>query len=255
MHPDPTTRRPTSSTTAGISATAASTSTAERCRASPRCSIRRGRQQVRVKVTDSRRRHRDRERFGRCSPGAASREDRRDDRRRSLRDRFSKRPAACGLARIRGGRPDLRRRHLRARLGHAAVPVATTIPWKLASAVSARKPRTVYLRFPTSSEPAETFGTGIVLDTTKPTIARATLSGRTGRSFKVRLRAKEAISGISQVRFSTRPGGGTAITLASRKTRGILDLSRTISVQLRSAPKWVRARSAAGTWSKWHRVG
>ncbi len=64
--------------------------------------------------------------------------------------------------------------------GTAAVPVATTIPWKLASAVSARKPQTVYLRFPTSSEPAETFGTGIVLDTTKPTM-RARDSVRTHR--------------------------------------------------------------------------
>jgi hypothetical protein len=42
--------------------------------------------------------------------------------------------------------------------------------------------------------------------------------------------------------------------LRDRTTRGILKLSRTLTVRMHAAPKWVRVRSAAGNWSKWHAV-
>jgi PKD domain len=134
------------------------------------------------------------------------------------------------------------------------LPVAATIPWTLASDGSQRLPQIVYLRFPDSASPTVTFTDDIVLDTTTPAVASATVLHSKGRLYKVRLRAKETISGISQVRLSTRRSGGTVLMLRDRTARGILKLSRTFSVRLGARPKWVRAQSAAGNWSKWHRV-
>lgn len=135
------------------------------------------------------------------------------------------------------------------------LPVAATIPWTLASDGSERLPQIVYLRFPDSANPTVTFTDDIVLDTTSPAVTRATVRHSKGRVYKVRLRAKESISGISQVRLSPKRSGGTVVMLRDSTTRGILNLSRTVSVRLGARPKWVRVRSAAGTWSKWHRVG
>jgi hypothetical protein len=133
------------------------------------------------------------------------------------------------------------------------IPVAATIPWTLASNGSDRLPQFVYLRFPDSANPLITFSDNIVLDTTTPTVKSAT-SSRSGKAYKVRLKANEKISGISAVRISHKRGGGTLVTLRDNTTRGILKLSRTVTVKMRSTPKWVRARSAAGNWSKWHAV-
>jgi hypothetical protein len=147
--------------------------------------------------------------------------------------------------------------------GTETVPVAVTTPWTLASDGSERLPQIVYLRFPDSANPTVTFTDNIVLDTTVPAVRKATLVHKAsrvqsavggGRVYKLRLRASENISGISQVRFSTRRGGGTTITLAGRTTRGILSLSRTFSLRMTSAPRWVRVGSTAGNWSKWHRI-
>jgi hypothetical protein len=147
--------------------------------------------------------------------------------------------------------------------GTKTVPVATTIPWTLGSGGSERLPQIVYLRFPDSANPTVTFTDNIVLDTTTPTVQDATLSHHSAKQrstfargglYKVRLRATEKISGIYQVRFSTRRSGGTTQTLRNRTTRGILNFSRTLTVRMTATPKWVRARSTAGNWSKWHRV-
>jgi hypothetical protein len=138
--------------------------------------------------------------------------------------------------------------------GTKTLPVAASIPWTLASAGSDRLPQIVYVRFPDSPDPLVTFSDNIVLDTTAPSITAATLAGTKGQVYKVRLRAKEKISGISQVRFSTARHGGAAIHLSSRQKRGVRNLSRTVGVKLGARPRWVRARSAAGTWSKWHRI-
>jgi hypothetical protein len=113
--------------------------------------------------------------------------------------------------------------------GTETVPVAATIPWTLESSGSDRLPQIVYLRFPDSSTPTVTFTDNIVLDTTTPSVQDATLSKHTakrrstaarGRLYKVRLRAKETISGISQVRFSARRSGGTNLVLKDRTRRG-----------------------------------
>lgn len=143
--------------------------------------------------------------------------------------------------------------------GTKTVPVAPTIPWTLDSGGSERLPQIVYLRFPDSANPTVTFSDNIVLDTTAPVVQAATIAGVKGttpkaRRYEVRLRAKEKISGISEVRFSRARHGGETVMLRDRSTRGVLDLWRTLTVRMPAAPKWVRVLSTAGTWSKWHQV-
>lgn len=137
--------------------------------------------------------------------------------------------------------------------GTSTLPVAPTIPWTLASEGSDRLPQIVYLRFPDSANPLITFSDNIVLDTTTPTVKSASATRR-GKVYKVRLNANEKISGISEVRISHQRRGGTLVTLRNHTSRGILKLSRTITVRMGSVPRWVRVRSAAGNWSKWHSI-
>lgn len=134
--------------------------------------------------------------------------------------------------------------------GTRTVPLAPTIPWKLSSATDER----VYLRFPDSANPTVTYTDDIILDTAKPTVQSASYVGRHGRLYKVRLRAHEKLSGICAARFSTRKHGGTTVVLRTRTRRGIVKLARTVAVKMAKKPRYVRVRSAAGNWSKWHRI-
>jgi hypothetical protein len=158
----------------------------------------------------------------------------------------------------------------------ALMPVAAEIPWTLRSAGSERLPKTVYLRFPESADPTSTFTDDIILDTTTPVIhsAELLLSGKSKHpsSYRVRLRASESISGISAAQFSANRYGGTTVTFRSRKERGLLFISQVVTITGSSAsgrahlsavtikprlphrPRWVRVRSAAGTWSPWRRL-
>jgi hypothetical protein len=144
--------------------------------------------------------------------------------------------------------------------GTKTVPVASTIPWKLSSG-SGPYPTFVYVRFPDSKNPTVTFADDIIVDTTRPTVQGATSAGssgtagkRHGRNYRVRLKAKEKLSGISEARFSLVKRGGTTITFTSPKRRGILKLRRVVAVRMAHRPHWVKVRSAAGNWSKWHRI-
>jgi hypothetical protein len=164
----------------------------------------------------------------------------------------------------------------------ALVPIAAEIPWTLRSAGSERLPRTVYLRFPESTDPTSTFTDDIILDTTRPVIESAKLlvpgkgkgsAAAQAPTYRVRLRASESISGISAAEFSATRSGGTIVTFRSRKERGLLFISRVISLTGASGsgvrahlsasaikprpphrPRWGRVRSAAGTWSPWRQL-
>ena len=91
-----------------------------------------------------------------------------------------------------------------------------SIPWKLSESGSERLPKTVYVRFGSSSQ---TFTDDIILDQTKPTISSAAVgaSGATAavpraavrprqraRTYRVRVRAKDATSGVAKVQFAAR---------------------------------------------------
>lgn len=142
-------------------------------------------------------------------------------------------------------------------------PVAATIPWTLRSAGSETLPKTVYLRFPDSATPTTTFSDDIILDQTQPIVQQAKLltaghagasaASNHGHAYRVRVRAREAVSGISVAEISDRRSGGTTVRVRSRVERGLTELSLVFAVTGHT-PRYVRVQSAAGTWSSWRRL-
>lgn len=145
------------------------------------------------------------------------------------------------------------------------VPLASTIAWTLRSQTGERLTKVVYLRFPDTALPAETFSDDIVVDTTAPAVqsasfvragARATAATARPRlrTFRIRIHATEKRSGISAAQFSTNGTGNATVVLADRRHPGIRAISRVLTVRMAARPKYVRVRSAAGKWSKPHRI-
>jgi hypothetical protein len=160
-----------------------------------------------------------------------------------------------------------------------SLTVAARIPWRLSSQGSERLPRTVYVRFPDSSDPVTTFTDSIILDTTTPVVHEATISPplSSGGTRHIGLTVQENRSGVSVVDLSERPAGGTIIRFRSRRERGLVGSSVALRIALgrstgagnrgasmASAPtftirpprhlRWVRVQSAAGSWSSWRKI-
>ena len=57
--------------------------------------------------------------------------------------------------------------------GTVTVPLSAKVPWTLRSEGPERLPKIVYLRFPDSSTPTETFFDDILLDTLRPVVQSA----------------------------------------------------------------------------------
>jgi len=139
--------------------------------------------------------------------------------------------------------------------GTETVPVAASIPWAIATGGNQLLPHIVYLRFPDSAYPTVTFTDDIIFDTTLPVVSSAKPAGTApGNAYKVKVVATEKLSGISQAQFSTTKTGGTTVVLAGPTSPGITKLSKTLTLSMSSAPKWVRVCSAAGKWSAWHAI-
>jgi hypothetical protein len=168
----------------------------------------------------------------------------------------------------------------------ALFTLARTIPWTLRSVGSERLPKTVYVRFPDSPIPTNSFTDDIILDTTTPVIHSAKLLGVAGRraatgasrrpSYSIQLTASETVSGISVAEISSARSDGTMVRFRPRTQRGLLHLKAVISLgayglshssgvtgaitsnQIKPRPphrpRWVRVQSAAGTWSPWRRL-
>jgi FG-GAP-like repeat/PKD domain len=143
------------------------------------------------------------------------------------------------------------------------VPLAATIPWTLRSEGRERLPKIVYLRFPDTANPTQTFTDDIILDTRIPVIqsakaiptSSAASAARTKkRLYRVRLSATELLSGISAAQLSATRSGGAAIAFTNRKRHGIRRLTRIVSLRMAKRPHYVRVCSTAGNWSKWHRI-
>ncbi len=134
------------------------------------------------------------------------------------------------------------------------VPVAASVPWTLATGANERLPHIVYVRFPDSLYPTVTFTDDIILDTTAPTVTTAKKAGKASGTYKVKMVATEKISGISQVQFSPDKNTAATVVLTSPSSPGITKLNKTLTVSMSTAPKWTRARSAAGKWSGWHSI-
>ena len=141
------------------------------------------------------------------------------------------------------------------------VPLASTIAWTLRSQAGERLTKVVYLRFPDTALPTETFSD----DTTAPTVqsasfvragARATAATARPRlrPFRIRIHASEKRSGISAAQFSTNGTGNATVVFTDRRHPGIRAISRVLPVRMAARPKYVRVRSATGKWSKPHRI-
>jgi hypothetical protein len=170
----------------------------------------------------------------------------------------------------------------------ASFALALRLKWTLRSEGNERLPKTVYLRFPNSPNAASTYSDDIIVDTTAPVIESAKLltpgSGKPAAapggssSFRIRLKARETLSGISAAQFAPKRSAGTIVTFRPRTQQGLLHLSLVVTLGPQSSssatraslldpftpslikprpprrPQWVRVESAAGTWSAWRRL-
>jgi PKD repeat protein len=126
-----------------------------------------------------------------------------------------------------------------------------TIDWRLSSGNGTK---TLRVRFPGSGNPDKTYTDEIVLDTGAPAVQTAAYTGRNGAAAQILVKATEAVSGISQLEFSTSRSGGKTVTLSGPKSQGATKLARIIEVKIAARPTWMRARSVAGNWSPWHAI-
>jgi hypothetical protein len=147
------------------------------------------------------------------------------------------------------------------------VAPAATIDWTLEQTGVDRLPKTVYIRFLGVGQDDINFTDDIILDETAPTIQSATLGG-TGsakataaraqhlKTYKLHIRARDQLVGVCEAATNrSRSTGGEVVTpLTSCKARGILKVSRTLNLKLRSQPRYVRVRNSAGDWSRWTAV-
>jgi len=137
-------------------------------------------------------------------------------------------------------------------------PVKNRIRWRLAESGPERLPKTVYLRF---DGQAPNFTDDIILDQTKPTISSATVDGpgatatsaaaavataaSNGRTYRVRVRAKDATSGVSKVQFALR---------STRHPSAMRRFERVTRYNGLRAPKYLRVRDRAGNYSRWRSI-
>jgi hypothetical protein len=132
-------------------------------------------------------------------------------------------------------------------------PAARTIQWTLDSSGPERLPKTVYVRFGSSTQ---TYTDDIILDETSPVVSSATFAGPgTGtagavaaaavHAYRVRLRAKDATSGVSKVQFAVSK---------RRPIKRLYTYKRVVRYNGARAPRFVRVRDLAGNLSKWRAI-
>jgi hypothetical protein len=144
------------------------------------------------------------------------------------------------------------------------VAPAATVNWTLENTGVDRLPKTVYVRFLGVGQDDINFTDDIILDETAPTVESATLNGPGAASasaaraaglktYRLRLRAKDKLVGVCAVATSQRrsTSGEDVFPITSCKQRGILALSRTLVLRLKSRPAYVRVLNSAGDWSRW----
>jgi len=134
--------------------------------------------------------------------------------------------------------------------------VDTSIPWKLSESGSERLPKTVYVRFGSSSQ---TFTDDIILDQTAPTTSAATIaqassargvtaslaaSKKKGR-YTLRVTAKDKLSGVKRLQLAPTRSAKRASTVTYK---------RAIVLKSAAKAKWVRVFDRAGNASKWRAV-
>lgn len=134
-------------------------------------------------------------------------------------------------------------------------PIGDHHAWTLvASGLSERLPRAVYVRFANAATvSAQTFTDDIILDTIPPTatvatyqpapVGAAATAART-RRFIVRVRARDNASGVAKMQFA----------VSRRRPSRLRRYARRVTVRAARPPAWVRVTDRAGNVSKWRRV-
>jgi hypothetical protein len=135
--------------------------------------------------------------------------------------------------------------------------VRNRIRWRLAESGRERLPKTVYLRF---GNQAQTFTDDIILDQTDPVVKSAALvepvsatasdataqtAATANEAYRIRIRAKDATSGVAKVQFAARSKRHPS---APRKFKRV---SRYTGVR---APRYLRVRDRAGNYSRWRSI-
>ena len=141
--------------------------------------------------------------------------------------------------------------------GAQSFSLAPTVRWKIASSGSERLPKTVYVRFQSSTafpgvDPTKTFQDDIILDQTAPVIASASLAGtaRTSatsaktKSYRARVKATDKTSGVAKVQGAAN----------RKKPLKAQKYKSTTTFRSSAKPGWVRVQDNAGNWSRWKRL-
>jgi hypothetical protein len=119
-------------------------------------------------------------------------------------------------------------------------PAEPDIPWTLATASAQTAPKTVYVRFGTSTQ---TYSDDIVLDTIAPVISKARGVASTNR-YRLEISASDENSGLGTLQIATsQTSPGPLLAYTTRPT-----------YQGTSPPQWVRVRDNAGNFSAWHAI-
>ena len=127
--------------------------------------------------------------------------------------------------------------------GATPQPVEDQVPWQLDSSGSERLPKTIYVRFQGLGS-NETYQDDIILDETAPRLLSARLEHPRRRTIRLRLRARDNVSGLSKMQLARN----------RRLPRHATRYRRVVTVSAFSPRLYVRVRDRAGNWSKWHRA-
>ena len=152
-------------------------------------------------------------------------------------------------------------------------PVASSVPWTLDSAGSERLPKTVYVRFGSSTQ---TFTDDIILDTIPPLIASATLAGSQAQTANLASRRPYAAlaqsAASAAVDFSADASsvqsyqvdvsasddnsglGGMQITTQTSTPGPLLPFAADAAYLGSTPPQWVRVADRAGNLSAWAQI-
>lgn len=124
-------------------------------------------------------------------------------------------------------------------------PVEPEVRWTIDGLGSGRLPRTIYARFTGIDGARETYQDDIILDEGRPRVIVAEASRVAKRTLRLRVRGRDALSGVKRMQITTNSGKPGAIIRYRNFTRVRATSPRRLLV---------RVRDGAGNWSRWKRV-
>jgi hypothetical protein len=122
-------------------------------------------------------------------------------------------------------------------------PVEPEVPWTIDGLGSGRLPRTIYARFEGLAG-RETYQDDIILDEGRPRVIVAEIAGVTKRTYRLRIKGRDALSGVKRMQVTTN----------TRKPGAILRYRNFTRLKATRQRPLVRVRDGAGNWSRWKRV-